>query len=218
MLPRSALPAVALLTSFTICAVILTYINPITTSSRHTYVFEKHSRAWWATSRVAPSPRWSADENYNASADQQSSSSPYSILSADGVAPSLGSYHNQEGRQAQPQDDISRRCKHTLGKWCRQALSVNCTTAASPSLPGEKGCTAACNNVGNCNADTGVCDCPAGKATMQVMPTHLRCCSCTPSPLCPLSRMKLPVLHRAPARTSFAMSLSRLERRGVLAA
>ena len=203
MLPRSALPAIALLTSFTLCAVILTYINPITTSSRQTHAFEQHSRAWWGTSRVAPSP---TAHIYNANADGSSSQSK---LNVNDLAPSLGSYQAQDysrARQVQPQHDIPRRCKHTLGDWCRQALSINHTTAATPDSPGTKGCTAACNIVGNCNADTGDCDCPAGEATMlQHRPCHLNSALLRLRTLPLVSSVRItavPILDRDPVENS----------------
>lgn len=208
MLQRSALPAVALLTSFTIFAVIWTYISPSTTSSGHTYAFAEHSRAWWGTSRVAPSPTWTAAQIYNANADQQRGSSSFSSLNAIDITPSLGDPQAQdsaEARSAQPQDDISRRCKYTLGEWCRQALSVNRTTAATPHSFGQKGCTAACNIVGNCNADTGVCDCPAGEATMVLCRSYhfiSALFELHTLPLCPLSRMtSVPVSDKGPAKS-----------------
>jgi len=57
--------------------------------------------------------------------------------------------------QAQPQNDVSSRCKHSLGDWCRQALSANRSLPSTPQPPGKEECTADCSIVGNCNADTG---------------------------------------------------------------
>ena len=34
---------------------------------------------------------------------------------------------------------------------------------------GQKTCKAACNGVGTCNADTGLCDCPAGEENLPHM-------------------------------------------------
>jgi len=57
--------------------------------------------------------------------------------------------------QSQPQNDVSSRCKHSLGDWCRQALYANRSLPSTPQPPGRKKCTADCSIVGNCNADTG---------------------------------------------------------------
>ena len=56
---------------------------------------------------------------------------------------------------AQPQNDVFSRCKHSVGNWCRQALSANRSLPSTPQPPGGKECTADCSIVGNCNADTG---------------------------------------------------------------
>ena len=178
MLSRSALQMVAILTSFTLCAMLWTYSSSNATRARPVHVSEKHSRSWWASTRVALSPTLISTQSSNANAGQHNGILSYKALEAlSGAfnarkpdhAPSLRKIDTQElvkAQQAQPHDGIFGRCKHTLGQWCKQALSVNRTAAASPDLLGEKGCTAACNTVGNCNADTGVCDCPAGKATV----------------------------------------------------
>jgi hypothetical protein len=53
------------------------------------------------------------------------------------------------------------KCRHTRGRWCGRYES-------QPTLPfraaprGSKPCPDNCNNVGNCNHDTGVCYCTAG--------------------------------------------------------
>ena len=75
-----------------------------------------------------------------------------------GKSPSHGSSHAQL--------DIARRCQHTSGSWCQSALSFNSKRPPIPSQAGVKNCSAGCNAVGNCNADTGVCDCPAGNDTL----------------------------------------------------
>ena len=169
---------VAVLTGFTLCAVLWTYSSFNATGATPIYVFEKHNRSWWASTRVVLSPTSIATHSNNANAGQQNGNLSFNTLEAlDGAlkaqepdhVPGLRRIDTQtivKHGQAQPQDDILRRCKHTLGEWCTQALSINRTAAASPALLGEKGCTAACNIVGNCNADIGVCDCPAGKATV----------------------------------------------------
>lgn len=53
-------------------------------------------------------------------------------------------------------------CGQSQGTWCRrfhrqQALPFK------PVPRGSKKCPKDCNGVGNCNADTGICECPAGE-------------------------------------------------------
>ena len=67
-------------------------------------------------------------------------------------------------RDTSPKPAIAIRCKHATGDWCLRALCSNLTTIATPPILGTRSCTAGCNGVGNCNADTGACDCPAGIA------------------------------------------------------
>lgn len=162
MLPRSALQAVTLLTSLSICAIIWTSSNSTATKRKPIFVYEKHGRSWRGSSKVDPSPTSTTNLRSATNANEESGST-YAILNATHHAPSPGTQNFAQARQAQAQDGISRRCKHTLGEWCTQALSVNRAAAATPDSPGGRICTAACNIVGNCNADTGVCDCPAGK-------------------------------------------------------
>ena len=86
------------------------------------------------------------------------------------LALKVSQYDVQHGEGfEQIQDAISKpaiaiRCKHAIGGWCLRALSSNLTTIATPPPLGTRSCTAGCNGVGNCNADTGACDCPAGIA------------------------------------------------------
>ena len=59
--------------------------------------------------------------------------------------------------------------------WCLSASQdfETCVTFetdfAQVAPQGQKACTAACNGVGNCNADTGLCDCPAGEKALPSM-------------------------------------------------
>ena len=70
--------------------------------------------------------------------------------------------------QATPMDpeavlSSSRRCRGTRGGWCGPY------TLQAPGGPfrapprGDKDCPEGCNGVGNCNYDTGLCECPAGE-------------------------------------------------------
>ena len=55
------------------------------------------------------------------------------------------------------------RCRTTLGTWCRAALTQQPRLGRrSPAARGNRTCPFACSGRGNCNADTGLCDCPAG--------------------------------------------------------
>ena len=201
MLPRSALQAVALLTSLTVCAIIWISSKSTVTRSRHIFVYEKQSQSWRGSSRVDPSPTSSAVRSATNTSEQSGSS--HAISNAIHHAPSLGTQKLAQARQAQAQNDISRRCKHTLGEWCTQALSTTRAAAATPDSPGGRGCTAACNIVGNCNADTGVCDCPAGQPASTLCDSRQSfigdclCSHCTFA-LILLSMASAPILDRDP--------------------
>lgn len=58
-----------------------------------------------------------------------------------------------EGRRA--------TCRHTRGRWCLQ-YPKNPDEVAKPPPRGSRECANNCSRVGNCNYDTGMCDCPAG--------------------------------------------------------
>jgi hypothetical protein len=75
---------------------------------------------------------------------------------------------------------IQKRCRGTAGTWCgkydRQEPSD-----LKPPPRGDRPCKNDCNGVGNCNYDTGLCDCPAGGAdpSMQTdIISHPVMCDC----------------------------------------
>ncbi|CAK0774152.1 hypothetical protein CVIRNUC_004140 [Coccomyxa viridis] len=95
----------------------------------------------------------------------------WSFRTQDGAANGPGtsfsniSKHGEGFEQIQdtiPKPAIAIRCKHAIGDWCLRALSSNLSTTSTPPTLGTRSCTAGCNGAGNCNADTGACDCPAG--------------------------------------------------------
>lgn len=57
---------------------------------------------------------------------------------------------------------IARQCRVTRGTWCvkyKRQIPVR----YKPPPRGSKQCPNECNKVGNCNHDTGLCECPAGE-------------------------------------------------------
>ena len=60
----------------------------------------------------------------------------------------------------------------TLGTWCQAALNQQPALGRGPPAGGNRLCVAACSGRGNCNRDTGLCDCPAGALGC---PQHCRC-------------------------------------------
>lgn len=60
--------------------------------------------------------------------------------------------------------EIAARCRSTLGDWCQHAMRQYSIAKRALSPSGNLTCHAGCNGVGNCNAFTGECDCPAGEA------------------------------------------------------
>ena len=59
-------------------------------------------------------------------------------------------------------DRETARCRTVLGDWCQHALRQHAVSQATLPPSGNLTCPADCNGVGNCNAITGICDCPAG--------------------------------------------------------
>ncbi|GLC34055.1 hypothetical protein PLESTB_000832400 [Pleodorina starrii] len=57
---------------------------------------------------------------------------------------------------------VRRRCRLVRGTWCGDFLRQEAVpTRAVPR--GDKDCPNGCSGWGNCNHDTGLCDCPAGR-------------------------------------------------------
>ncbi len=52
-------------------------------------------------------------------------------------------------------------CGQSQGTWCRRFHRQN-AVPFKPAPRGSKTCPKDCSGVGNCNADTGTCECPAG--------------------------------------------------------
>eukprot|EP00195_Chlamydomonas_chlamydogama_P008429 CAMPEP_0202911946 /NCGR_PEP_ID=MMETSP1392-20130828/56371_1 /ASSEMBLY_ACC=CAM_ASM_000868 /TAXON_ID=225041 /ORGANISM="Chlamydomonas chlamydogama, Strain SAG 11-48b" /LENGTH=79 /DNA_ID=CAMNT_0049602671 /DNA_START=13 /DNA_END=248 /DNA_ORIENTATION=- len=60
--------------------------------------------------------------------------------------------------------ETSRRrvhCQGTVGTWCRDFVKQP-KQEVKPAPRGDKACKNNCTNVGVCNYDIGVCQCPAG--------------------------------------------------------
>ncbi|GAX80495.1 hypothetical protein CEUSTIGMA_g7933.t1 [Chlamydomonas eustigma] len=80
------------------------------------------------------------------------------------------------GRSQSKRNPENRRCSHTIGNWCglheQQPLS-----AYEPAPRGSKQCPGNCSSVGNCNYDTGLCDCPAGWTGLDCGTLFLRPCT-----------------------------------------
>ncbi|KAL6758481.1 exostosin-like glycosyltransferase [Haematococcus lacustris] len=78
------------------------------------------------------------------------------------------------GTTAYGLEAIAKRCESTIGDWCgrfdRQKWLIT-----RPVPRGRQPCPSTkhgvCSGVGNCNYDTGLCDCPAGLEAMQQPPT-----------------------------------------------
>lgn len=69
----------------------------------------------------------------------------------------------RQPRQQRQRDGPPRNkaCLLTLGDWCGQ-YKRQVPLRYKPAPRGSKQCLNNCNGVGNCNYDTGLCDCPAG--------------------------------------------------------
>ncbi|KXZ52343.1 hypothetical protein GPECTOR_10g976 [Gonium pectorale] len=61
-----------------------------------------------------------------------------------------------------PNEAVRRRCALARGTWCGDYLR-QVRLPARPPPRGSKECPNACSGWGNCNHDTGACDCPAGR-------------------------------------------------------
>jgi hypothetical protein len=70
------------------------------------------------------------------------------------------------GRRRKPGACTARRCFGTRGAWCQRYEAAAPVPWAAPPL-GSKDCPETphgpCNGVGNCNAASGLCECPAGR-------------------------------------------------------
>lgn len=65
-------------------------------------------------------------------------------------------------------NDEAARCRTVLGGWCQHALQQHAVSQTTGALSGNLTCHADCNGVGNCNAITEGCDCPAGGSSSKV--------------------------------------------------
>jgi hypothetical protein len=68
--------------------------------------------------------------------------------------------------------EVEQRCRGTLGTWCQAALGLPLIPSKQPPTEGSKACAFGCSGRGNCNADTGLCDCPAGTQHLQPCMQH----------------------------------------------
>lgn len=71
---------------------------------------------------------------------------------------------------------IARRCRLTRGGWCG-LYDKQTPFSYMPAPRGSKQCPNNCTNVGNCNHDTGLCDCPAGWTGKDCSEILLRPCT-----------------------------------------
>ncbi|GAX80494.1 hypothetical protein CEUSTIGMA_g7932.t1 [Chlamydomonas eustigma] len=71
---------------------------------------------------------------------------------------------------------LSARCRLTRGDWCGKYERQN-GLQWKPALRGFKPCPGNCSKVGNCNHDTGLCDCPAGWTGPECATILLRPCT-----------------------------------------
>jgi hypothetical protein len=91
----------------------------------------------------------------------------------------VSSGHHRPGAQIRAEDYVHTEeldgtgaahlrvlCSRTRGSWCwRFHKQPELAGHKQPYVPGaEKQCQNDCGGVGNCNYDTGLCDCPAGEA------------------------------------------------------
>eukprot|EP00955_Chlamydomonas_euryale_P104184 365545-Chlamydomonas_euryale.AAC.3 len=79
----------------------------------------------------------------------------------DGGAAAATSQRDGGSPAAARRREVRMRCATTRGSWCRRYLTqAPLRTKRAPR--GSKACPGNCSGVGNCNYDTGRCDCPAG--------------------------------------------------------
>lgn len=64
--------------------------------------------------------------------------------------------------------EVAARCRTTIGEWCQHALKQQAVSDRSQPISGSQTCHSDCNGVGNCNALTGICDCPAGGTRLSI--------------------------------------------------
>lgn len=57
---------------------------------------------------------------------------------------------------------LEKRCRYTTGGWCG-AMDQQQPLQLRPPPRGNRTCPHNCSGAGNCNHDTGTCDCPAGE-------------------------------------------------------
>lgn len=166
MLSRSLWQPFALLTPLTILAIWWSFRTQDGAANGPGTSFSNISKVWQYCS-INSATDHSASPAKNGVSDRSRPHCP-DLKSASALKVSQYDVQHGEGfEQIQdtiPKPAIAIRCKHAIGDWCLRALSSNLTTTATPPTLGTRSCTAGCNGVGNCNADTGACDCPAGIA------------------------------------------------------
>ena len=166
MLSRSLWQPFAILTLLTILAIWWSSRTQGGAANGPDTSFSNISKVWQYCS-IKSATEHSASPANNGVSDRSRPHCP-DLKSISALKVSLYDVQHGEGFE-QIQDAISKpaiaiRCKHANGGWCLQAVFSNLTTIARPPPLGTRSCTAGCNGVGNCNADTGACDCPAGIA------------------------------------------------------
>jgi hypothetical protein len=183
MLPRSAVRAITVLALIGFCAFCWGFYTSTISEQNNSSALGGETIFWRFTSTSAAAPRAVfgtgaiADPDAAAtSSDGQNSSIDFHQFPRTGIteiqtqeADHAGHGKNPSHGSSHAQLDIARRCQHTSGSWCQSALSFNSKRPPILSQAGVKICSAGCNAVGNCNADTGVCDCPAGKDTFHTL-------------------------------------------------
>lgn len=91
-----------------------------------------------------------------------------------------GSHKGNDTAEAAPRTQAlsaneTDRCRTVLGDWCQHALRQHDVLPRKQPPSSNLSCHADCNGVGNCNAITGTCDCPAGGSISHL---HLTRCMC----------------------------------------
>ena len=77
----------------------------------------------------------------------------------------------QQMNQTRSQHRVAKPCRMTIGNWCGQ-YERQIPIQYKPAPRGSKQCPNYCNKVGNCNYDTGLCDCPAGEPLGRIFEGH----------------------------------------------
>ena len=85
---------------------------------------------------------------------------------------------------ARAADLAAKACSLVKGEWCKQYYSLP-WQPFKPVPRGDKPCPKDCNGVGNCNHDSGLCECPAGGwfagEECRCTPTMVRPCCRAPA-------------------------------------